>query len=372
MDRRLAANFDWMLLVIILLICILDIIILYSATYNLEAVGGRPIYVKQIYWMALGLVVMLACVVVDYHFFERYAFLIYAAAVVSLILVLLIGPRISGAQRWLRLGFISFQPSEVLKLALLITIARYVHRKKIPLTRGYGFKDMVVPLLFLGLPFALILLEPDLGTAILVCAIFMSVMLFVKIQPQVLIMLAVAGVLSLPAGWMMLKGYQRERVMVFLNPERDPLGSGYHIIQSKIAVGSGMLFGKGFLDGTQNQLHFLPEQHTDFIFSVLAEEWGFVGSFVLLLLYLLLILRGLWIVGQARETFGAVLGFGVLMILFWQVLVNIGMVSGMLPVVGVPLPLMSYGGTSMLVTMAALGLLFNVNMRRFLFKGSGD
>ena len=233
---------------------------------------------------------------------------------------------------------------------------------------GFSLLELWKPLLWTLVPFVLILQQPDLGTSLILLLIAGSVTMFVKIERRSLLCLTGAGMIASGAAWFFLRGYQKQRILAFLDPERDPLGAGYHIIQSKIAVGSGSVLGKGFLKGTQNALSFIPEQHTDFIFSVLAEEWGFLGSAAVILLYLLLIVWGLSVAMRSKDPFGTVLAVGLTSIIFWQTLVNVAMVLALLPVVGVPLPLISYGGSSMLTTMVAIGILLNISMRRFLFK----
>jgi rod shape determining protein RodA len=216
------------------------------------------------------------------------------------------------------------------------------------------------------IPFLLIVKQPDLGTAMVVALIAGSMTVFVKIERRSLLYFIVSGMLTVPLVWFFMKGYQKNRILTFLNPDRDPLGAGYHIIQSKIAIGSGMFTGKGFLKGTQNALSFLPEQHTDFIFSVLAEEWGLVGCMVLLVIFLMLIIWALNVAHRCRDPFGTILAVGVTAMIFWQVFINIGMAMGLMPVVGVPLPFISYGGSSIITTMICIGLLMNVSMRRFM------
>ncbi|MBU4344661.1 MAG: rod shape-determining protein RodA, partial [Proteobacteria bacterium] len=222
------------------------------------------------------------------------------------------------------------------------------------------------PLILTLIPFLLIVNQPDLGTAILLILIAGSMTIFVKIEKRSYIYITAFCFISVPLILFLLKGYQKQRILTFLNPDRDPLGAGYHIIQSKIAVGSGMIFGKGFLQGTQNILAFLPEQHTDFIFSVLAEEWGFVGSLAVLLFFLLLVIRGLTIAYGCRDTFGTILAGGITMLIFWQIVINTGMVMGLMPVVGIPLPFISYGGSSIITVMICIGILMNISMRRFI------
>jgi rod shape determining protein RodA len=216
-------------------------------------------------------------------------------------------------------------------------------------------------------PFVLVLLEPDLGTAIILLLVSFSILLFLGLSRRSIVVLFLLGTASLPAGWLFLKDYQKDRILTYLDPSRDPLGSGYHILQSKIAIGSGGFWGKGFLHGTQSSLHFLPEQHTDFIFSVFAEEWGFVGSMVLLLAYLAVILWAFHLSTRAKDLFGMIVSLGITFLLFWHVAINIAMGTGLLPVVGIPLPLFSYGGSFLFVVLLSVGVLVNIYLRRFVF-----
>jgi rod shape determining protein RodA len=250
------------------------------------------------------------------------------------------------------------------KLAVIAVLARYY--SKDAYTRGFTLLELMRPFALILIPFVLIVRQPDLGTAMLLMLIAGSMTLFVKIERKSLIALIASGAIIVPVMWFLFKDYQKQRILTFLDPDRDPLGAGYHIIQSKIAIGSGILTGKGFLKGTQNALSFLPEEHTDFIFSVLAEEWGFIGSLVLVLLFLILIFWGLNVAIACREPFGTILAVGITAMIFWQVLINIGMTMGLMPVVGVPLPFVSYGGSSVITIAIGVGLLLNVSMRRFL------
>ena len=248
---------------------------------------------------------------------------------------------------------------------MILALAKYFHHRA---KQGrYNLFELVVPFLIFLVPFVLVLLEPDLGTAIVLLLLFFSIVLFFGLSQGSIIVLAIGGLASLPLGWFNLKDYQKERVMTFLNPAEDPLGRGYHIIQSKIAIGSGGFWGKGFLHGTQTRLHFLPEQHTDFIFSAFAEQWGFLGCFLLLAGYLLVIFWAFNISSRAKNTFGMVVALGITFLFFWHVLINIGMCLGLLPVVGIPLPLFSYGGSFLLVMLLGVGLLLNIYIRRFIF-----
>lgn len=366
-DRRLLQNFDWPLLALILLVAGIGIVNLYSAGYNHTPEGVTPVYVKQSYWLMVGLTVMLLTLTIDYRYLERLAYPLYILSILFLIGVMVAGKTVSGSKRWLALGPISFQPSELVKIALILVLARYFHRLS---PQGpLKFKDLLTPLVLLLLPAAVIAKQPDLGSAILVTLVGGTMILLVGVNWRTLVAGGIGLIVAIPAAWPFLKEYQRQRVRTFLNPENDPLGAGYHIIQSKIAVGSGQFWGKGFLQGTQSQLHFLPEQHTDFVFSVFAEEWGFLGSAAVVLLYLGLCLWGLFIARNFKERFGQLLAVGVTALLFWQVFINLCMVTGLLPVVGIPLPLFSYGGSSLITILLALGILLNLRMRRFLLGG---
>ncbi len=363
-DRRLLTHFDWVLLLTVLLVAAIGVLNLYSATSSWGTVG-TPVYLKQTYWLGLGLIIAAAVCAFDYRHLEYLGFIFYGANVALLLIVLFFGKTSMGATRWINLGLFNLQPSEVMKIVIIITLARYFSEKPPP--QGYSLRGLLVPFLLLGIPALLIMKQPDLGTAMMVIFIGGTLALFAGIRRSTLAVLAVLGAGAMAGGWFLLRGYQKERIRTFLDPERDPLGAGYHIIQSKIAVGSGGLFGKGFMRGTQSQLSFLPERHTDFAFSVFAEEWGFSGSLVLLLLYLFIIIWGIYIARRAGDRFGMFMAIGVVAMQFWHIVVNLGMVIGLLPVVGVPLPLFSYGGTSMVTTMIGTGLLLSVSMRRFMF-----
>ena len=369
-DRRLAHHIDWLLLVLVLAIVVLGVLTVSSATV---AVGSdfhlSPSSLRQLLWAVVGSVGMVLVVIIDYRRFESYAYLIYGGVLLLLLLVPSIGFLGGGSRRWLDLGVFRLQPSELAKLALVLVLARYFHRDTGRET--YRIIDLAVPAMLFLLPAALILIQPNLGTAIMLGFIFGSMVLVAGIRFRSIVYLAVSGAIALSlagnALWSQLKPYQQQRILTFLDPAADPLNSGYHIIQSKIAVGSGMFWGKGYMQGTQNQLRFLPEQHTDFIFSVFAEEWGFVYSVALLSLYFAVIWRGLQICFRAKDRFGALVAFGVVVTIFWQIFVNISMATGMMPVVGITLPFFSYGGSSMITLLVSVGLLLNVSMRRFTF-----
>ncbi len=365
-DRRLIYHFDVLTMLIVLAIVGLGTASVYSASFDPSSARASTFAWRQAMWAVLGVIACLVMVSFDYRKLERYAYLAYAGGLAMLIAVPLIGTVSNGSRRWLDFGFFSVQPSEMMKLALIIVLARYFHRKMRP--EGLRLRDLIVPALLTLAPVALILAQPDLGTAGVFCFVAASMVFLAGPSTRTCGVLAGAGLCLVPLFPYLLshlKPYQVKRLQTFLNPELDPLGAGYHVIQSKIAIGSGGFSGKGFLAGTQNQLKFLPEQHTDFIFSVYSEEWGFVGAMVLIGLYLALMLRGLVVVNRAKERFGSLLAFGVLANIFWQAAINLGMTTGVLPVVGITLPLFSYGGSSLTTLMAGLGLVINVNMRRF-------
>ncbi len=363
-DRRLLFNFDWLLLLITCILGIIGVVSIYSVSHTSAA--AIPLYKKHIYYFLFGLCILLFSLVFHYNYLERYAYHIYTVSIILLFLVFPFGRITNGARRWLDVGFISFQPSEFVKIATILALSKYIANKGV-IHMGLGFRALVIPFVIVSIPFVMLAMEPDLGTALIIFFIFISMVLFAKVNKRTLIIFACAAAIILPLSWGMLKDYQKERIFAFLNPELDPLGAGYHIIQSKIAVGSGGFWGKGFLHGTQSKLRFLPAQHTDFIFSVFAEEWGFVGSIILLSLYLILILWGLNIVRRSKDRFGAYLAYGIISMFIWHIFINIGMVIGILPVVGVPLPFMSYGGSFLVTATIGVGILMNIHMRRYMF-----
>jgi rod shape determining protein RodA len=315
--------------------------------------------------MAAGAAVALAIGLVDYRRFMRGAYVFYGLVLLLLVATALKGRVVMGARRWLAIGPINLQPSELAKIAVALALARWFHMDAGKRKEGYGLFGLVVPAALTLAPALLVLKQPDLGTALIVVAVGATIILFAKVRWQALVAVGVVVVAGAVFAYPHLKPYQRKRVETFLNPEGDVLGAGYHASQSMIAVGSGQGLGKGWGQGTQTLLSFLPEQHTDFIFSVWAEEHGFVGCLLLLALYYGLVVSALGIAGNARDRFGHFLAVGTVALLFWHAFINMGMVTGILPVVGVTLPLMSYGGSSVMAVYIAVGLLNNVAMRRF-------
>jgi rod shape determining protein RodA len=330
-------------------------VVLYSASgQDWESVMRGSIRI------GLGAVAMLALAQVKPVFLRRLSPWLYTLGIVLLLVVDLIGYIGKGAQRWLDLGIVRFQPSEIMKLAVPMMCAWYLRERALP-PDGTSLAVLVA---IIGVPAGLTILQPDLGTGLLITMAGVLVILLAGLQWQVITGMGVAGALGAWGGWFLLHDYQRQRVLTFLDPQADPLGSGYHIIQSTIAIGSGGVFGKGYLNGSQGQLEFLPERSTDFIFAVIGEELGFVGLTILLLLYLLVVARAIYLATQTQDTFARLLAGSLALIFFVYVFINAGMVSGILPVVGVPLPLISYGGTSMVTLLAGFGILMSLYSHR--------
>ncbi|SIS45279.1 rod shape-determining protein RodA [Neptunomonas antarctica] len=340
----------WMLFFLFLLSAF-GLFVLYSAS------GQDVDYVlRQAVRIGAGFVVLIILAQFTPRLLARWAPWVYAAGVVLLVAVILFGVGAKGAQRWIALPGFRFQPAEVMKLILPLMVACYLAGRSLP----PSFKHCFISLLLIGVPTVLIMKQPDLGTSLLIAASGVFVLLFSGIRWHYIMgALAVAGA-ALPGLWMVMKDYQRQRVLTFLDPESDPLGAGWNIIQSKTAIGSGGIWGKGWLSGTQSQLDFLPESHTDFIIAVIAEELGLIGISILLVMYILIIGRGLWMATRVSDCFGKLVAASIVLTFFVYVFVNIGMVSGLLPVVGVPLPFVSYGGTSVVTLMAGFGILMSV------------
>ena len=365
-DRQLFLHINWTILVIVLLLFVAGVLNLYSASaFRIgEGTAITPFYKRQVIWGGIGLLAMIATMLFDYRHLKNSSWFLYLVSIVLLVAVLFWGRTIYGAQRWLDLGFFHFQPSEVAKIGVLLVTAAFLSRINHPL----GFKDMLQAMIIVIIPAYLIAGQPDLGSALLLFFLMAGMVAYQGIRKDIFKTLVVTIPMLIPLGWIFLKDYQKVRLLSFLNPEQDPLGSGYHIIQSQIAIGSGRFWGKGFMEGTQSQLRFLPEKHTDFAFSVFGEEWGFIGAIVLLFLFCAFLYQIFLCSGEAKDKFGTMLCVGVFFYFFWQILINIGMVLGLMPVVGVPLPFVSYGGTSLLVNFIMTGLVLNVSMRRFMFK----
>lgn len=357
-------NIDKTLLALTVVISLMGLLAVYSATQAKGLPFSESFALRQFSWMVMGLVLALAIVSISYQKFIDIAYFLYAVNIILLVLVLMMGRARLGAQRWFSIGSFAFQPSEFIKLNLILALAGYIGSRG----RDMGsMRSLAWPILLLAVPFVLVLLQPDLGTALVMVPVFFSMLLVGGASLRHIAGLLFIGLAAAPFFWHFLRDYQKERLMVFINPNTDPLGAGYTIIQSKIAVGSGGLFGKGWLSGTQNQLNFLPERHTDFIFSVIGEEWGLLGALVLLFLYLLIIRKAMNIESLTTDSYGRLIATGIGVMLAVQVVVNIGMTIGLMPIVGIPLPLVSYGGSSLIATFAAIGLLLNIGLRRSTF-----
>ena len=347
------ARFDVPLVCALMLLAGIGLLGAYST-------GGEPLLNRQLVRVAVGIGVMVALAHIDPGYYARWAPWFYAATIAALVAVFLIGSSAKGAQRWLMVGGLRFQPAEVAKIATPLIVAAFLAK------RGVAVRlSVVLPAgAFIALPVFLIGYQPDLGTAIIIAVAGAGLLFIAGVSWRLIGISAAAGLASLPFAWYWLKDYQRERVVSFLDPERNPLGAGYQVLQSKIAIGSGGVYGKGWLNGTQSQLDFLPERSTDFVFAVLAEEFGLLGVLVILVLVGIVVFRGLWIAGQSQEAFGRLVAAGLVLSFFMHVFVNVGMVSGLLPVVGLPLPLISYGGTSLVTTMAAFGIVMSMFSHR--------
>jgi rod shape determining protein RodA len=358
LDRRLLQNVDWLLLGAALFIIGLSLVCLWSLN---PTRGISSLVWRQISWVGVGLIGLLVVASVDYRNLVRSAPVLYVIGLGLLTSVFVLGRTVSGARRWIHLGPFTVQPSELFKLIFIITLAW-------ALTTGRGERSrtsLIGTFVLLGVPFLLVVRQPDLGTALCLVPVLAAILVGIGIPLKVLGGMTLAGIAIMPLGWFVLKPYQRDRLLVYLDPFRDPLGTAYNVIQAKIAIGSGQLLGKGVGGATQSRLSFLPERHTDFIFAVFAEMWGFLGCLVLIVAYVLLVMRGFEIAAGTRETRGRILALGVTTVFAAQILINIGMVTGLLPIVGIPLPLMSYGGSSMVVSLTALGLLLSIRMRQF-------
>jgi rod shape determining protein RodA len=357
-SRRIFARFPWHVAFLVMGVCAIGVWNLASASKS----EANPVWISQATYMGVGFCAIFVLAFVDYRRFHALAWVFYALCIGLLVMVFVHGRTVMGARRWIGIGPINMQPSELAKIGVILALGAWFHRD---VRRDYGLGQIIVPILITLVPAVLVLKQPDLGTALVITSIGGTMILFAGVRWKTLALVVGAVVALGVFGYPHLKPYQKKRVETFLNPEGDVLGAGYHATQSMIAVGSGQATGKGWGQGTQTLLSFLPEQHTDFIFSVWAEEHGFLGCSVLLLLYYLIVTSGLTIAGNARDRFGHFVAMGVTGMLFWQAFINIGMVTAILPVVGVTLPLMSYGGSSVVSILLGIGLMMNVGMRRF-------
>ena len=361
-DRRLFQNFDWMLFGLVLFLLGVGIVNLYSSTFTPTGISGE--LRRQLISLGIGTVAFVVVVLVDYRHYERLALPVYLATTGLLAATLVLAPVTRGSQGWLFEG--RLQPAELARLAMILMLARWFQHH--PPSEVRRLRDLWRPVLIVAVPVGLILAQRDMGVALLTLLIGCSYVALMRIRARAWAAIALLGIAALASAWFfVLAPYQRSRILDVVDPGRDPLASGYQVNQSRIAIGSGGLWGKGWLEGTQTQLRFLPTQHSDFAFSVLAEEWGFVGSMTVLGLYALLLAWGLVIGSNSKDAFGAMLAVGVVGAFFWPAVLNIGMVVGVAPVIGVPLPFVSYGGSALVSTLVAVGFLMNVSLRRYVF-----
>jgi rod shape determining protein RodA len=357
--KILLRRIDWPLVIIVAALAGIGILNLSSAS---QASGAFSLHLTQTIWFLLGTAVVTVMCVFDYRVFERWTYLLYGGILLLLVAVLLVGTELNGSQRWLNLGFFLMQPSELLKIGVVLVAARYFHDRE--QSDPYRLRELILPFSLVGAGIFLVVQQPDLGTSVVILAIFMTCVVFEGLHRSSVAALTLAVLVAVPVAWNVgMHDYQRQRVKAFLNLTEDKYGASWQVRQSVIAFGSGRVWGKGHGEGTQIQKGFVPEHENDFIASNWGEEHGFAGMVLLLGLYGALIGRALTISRRARDTFGAHIGVGVAGLIFWHVLVNIGMVTGLVPVVGLTLPLLSYGGSSLLTTFIALGLLMNVSMR---------
>lgn len=357
-------KFNWNMLILEFILFGIGIWNLMSATAVEDKSQG--LFRNQLIWFGVGMVITAVILMIHYSFLSRVAYIVYFGNILLLVLVLAIGKSSLGARRWIGVGAFTIQPSEFMKISMVLCLAKYFETDRTQ--GGYGLKDLALPALLVAVPAFLIMLQPDLGTAMIILLTFGTMMLFIRIKPKTLVTLGLCFAVALPIAYKFaLKPYQRQRLVTFIDPMSDPKGSGYNSIQSMIAVGSGQLFGKGYKKGTQSQLNFLPEHHTDFIFSVFSEEHGFAGCVILLFLYLIFLMNGLQVAFQSHDKFALLLVVGLLSIYFWHVFVNMGMVMGILPIVGVPLPFLSYGGSALITATLGVAVITNVANKKFMF-----
>ena len=361
-DRRMFRNIDfWMVFAAVALVGI-GILVIGSATHINTPSDDRYWFVqRQGMFALLNFILILVMLKFDYRILGSLGNILYGINLVMLIAVMFVGQSALGAQRWIQLGPITLQPSEFAKLIMIISLAHLLDARE---ERMKSVWDLLPVAAFVVVPFLLVLKQPDLGTSLVFLAILLGMVFVAGIDGKLLLKIMGLGAACLPVFWLFLKDYQKSRLTVFMDPNVDPLGAGYHIIQSKIAIGSGQLFGKGLFNGTQSQLNFLPENHTDFIFAVVGEELGFVGSVAILLLYFLLLYRGVQTAKNARDKFGTLLAAGITSMMAFHVLVNVGMTIGIMPVTGIPLPFMSYGVSALTTNLVSIGILLNIQSRQ--------
>ncbi len=360
---RLTENLDFTLLFAVMFLCFYGLLILYSSTRLAVTAGNDPYFFvkKQFLWALVGFLFLIIITFIDYHELMGHSKVIYFGAIILLILVIISGRSTYGATRWLAIGPFDFQPSEFAKIALIAFLTDFLAKNKPKLDNFFYY---LLPFAYTGLLILLVFMQPDLGTSLVYLAILIIMLFVTGVKIKYLVFTFLAALSSIPVLWIFLKDYQKNRLILFLNPNLDPLGGGYNVIQSRIAIGSGGFLGNGIFNGLQSQLNFLPAQHTDFIFSVIGEELGFVGTILLLGLYAIILWRGIKIALEARDLLGTLLATGAVSLLFFHIVVNIGMAMGMLPATGLPLPFLSYGGSFMISNLMAIGILLNVELHK--------
>ncbi len=357
--QRTVSRVDLNLLTTALIIAAIGCMLVYSATHS---VADAPLFRKQVLWTSIGILLMLLFIFVDYHALMEIAPFLYALGMCLLVYLLVFGRLTRNVKSWIHMGGFQFQPSEFMKIFTALLIAKYFDSND----RAYmNLRNFIIVMAIIGGPVLLIALQPAFGSAASFFPLIGVAMFFGGIKPRYWVIALLCGLVALPLGWHFLKPFQKERIMIFLDPARDPLGSGYQVMQAKIATGSGGITGKGFLHGTQVNLEYLPARHTDFIFSVLGEEWGFVGVIVVLTLYMFLILESLSVAKAARDRGGTFLVLSLIAFFIFHVVINVSMQIGLLPVTGIPLPLISYGGSATMMFFMAIGLILNVDFRKF-------
>ena len=360
MDKFRTKIEEWDIFVIITLLCLIGLISLHSASYTIKGLLNKDFAKSQFMWVLFSLLVVFFVLKYGYLKLLDKAYILFAVNIILLLLIFAVGKTRLGARRWLNMGFFFLQPSELFKITFILALSRYIADREDKINNIFVF---IIPLIAMLVPMILIIKQPDLGTALTLLPIFFTVLFASGIKKRFLFTPFIGAIFASPFLWGMLRPYQKNRVFVFLNPNTDPLGAGYTVIQSKIAIGSGGLFGKGWMAGTQNKLNFLPERHTDFIFSVIGEEWGFLGAAVVVVLFLILFSRLLRIAETTSDTAGRLLVTGVVSLLCFHVIVNIAMVMGLMPAVGIPLPFLSYGGSNLVTVMFLISMCESVRQR---------
>lgn len=365
-DRRLLTNFNWPLFLVALGLAAVGLVNLYSATSTFDAHSQVAYFHAQLIWSGIGLIGLLIVTSIHYRHFEPLGYFIYGTTVLLLFLVLLIGKKVAGTQSWIALGPVSLQPTELAKLGLIIGLSKNLFRMDL---RGpAGLVDLLPSFFIFLVPTALVIKQGDLGSSFFFALIYISMILIHGVRWHLIVKMGAFGLTVIMVGYLFfLAPYQKDRIATFLHPELDRKGAGYHLVQSKIAVGSGGWTGKGYLKGDTHKLKFIPERHTDFIFPVLAEEWGFIGAFVVMTGFLSFLMLGLQVAAKGADRFSFFLAIGICSLFFWHMVINLGGVLGLIPLTGVPLPFFSYGGSALLTNWLGLAVLLNISMRRFMF-----